>query len=299
MSSEPLMWATKAEQTGTTGAYAMNIITKNIDLAKRKSQPLCQDTGSILFFVKVPVGFDQRVFKTAAKAAVADATAKGYLRQNSVDSITGKNSGNNLGPGSPTLHFHQHRGTRLEVRLILKGGGCENVGAQYSLPDTRLDANRDLDGVRKAILDAVVQAQGKGCSPGILGVCIGGDRATGYLHSKEQLLRTLEDVNTDPTLAALERDIVQTANKLGIGPMGFGGKTTLLGCKDWRAQPAPGEFLRIDLVHVLGLSAARVPLERYGKDRQVALLAYVGPGKASADRALWPWLTAETLIADR
>ena len=233
---------TNAEQTGTTGAYAMDIITKNIDLAKRKSQPLCQDTGSILFFVKVPVGFDQRVFETAAKAAVADATAKGYLRQNSVDSITGKNSGNNLGPGSPTLHFHQHRGARLEVRLILKGGGCENVGAQYSLPDTRLDANRDLDGVRKAILDAVVQAQGKGCSPGILGVCIGGDRATGYLHSKEQLLRTLEDVNTDPTLSALERDIVQTANKLGIGPMGFGGKTTLLGCKIGALNRLPASF---------------------------------------------------------
>ena len=232
----------KAEQTGTTGAYAMDIITKNIDLAKRKSQPLCQDTGSILFFVKVPVGFDQRIFETAAKAAVADATARGYLRQNSVDSITGKNSGNNLGPGSPTLHVHQHRGTRLEVRLILKGGGCENVGAQYSLPDTRLDANRDLDGVRKAILDAVVQAQGKGCSPGILGVCIGGDRATGYLHSKEQLLRTLEDVNTDPTLAALERDIVQTANKLGIGPMGFGGKTTLLGCKIGALNRLPASF---------------------------------------------------------
>jgi fumarate hydratase class I len=231
-----------AEQTGTTGAYAMDIITKNIDLAKRKSQPLCQDTGSILFFVKVPVGFDQMAFEAAAKAAVAVATAKGYLRQNSVDSVTGTNSGNNLGPGSPTLHFHQHRGTRLDVRLILKGGGCENVGAQYSLPDTRLDANRDLDGVRKVVLDAVVQAQGKGCSPGILGVCIGGDRATGYLHSKEQLLRMLDDVNTDRTLAALEQDIVQTSNKLGIGPMGFGGKTTLLGCKIGALNRLPASF---------------------------------------------------------
>ncbi len=124
----------KAEdRRGPTGGYAMDIITKNIDLARRKSQPLCQDTGSILFFVKAPVGFDQIAFEIAAKAAVAEATAKGYLRQNSVDSVTGKNSGNNLGPGSPTLHFQQHRGTRLDVRLILKGGGCENVGAQYSL----------------------------------------------------------------------------------------------------------------------------------------------------------------------
>jgi fumarate hydratase class I len=230
------------EQAGTAGKYAMDIITKNIDLAKRKSQPLCQDTGSILFFVKAPVGFDQMAFEAAAKAAVAEATAKGYLRQNSVDSVTGKNSGNNLGPGSPSLHFHQHRGTRLEVRLILKGGGCENVGAQYSLPDTRLGANRDLDGVRKAILDAVVQAQGRGCSPGILGVCIGGDRATGYLFSKEQLLRTLQDVNPDPALAALEQEIVASANRLGIGPMGFGGKTTLLGCKIGVLNRLPASF---------------------------------------------------------
>jgi fumarate hydratase class I len=231
-----------AELAGTTGAYAMDIITRNIDLAKRKSQPICQDTGSILFFVKVPVGFDQIAFEAATRAAVAAATAKGYLRQNSVDSVTGKNSGNNLGPGSPTIHFHQYRGTRLDVRLILKGGGCENVGAQYSLPDPRVGANRDLDGVRKVILDAVVQAQGKGCSPGILGVCIGGDRATGYLHSKEQLLRTLDDVNPDPPLAALERDIVQTANKLGIGPMGFGGRTTLLGCKIGALNRLPASF---------------------------------------------------------
>jgi fumarate hydratase class I len=232
----------KAEEAGTTGSYAMDIITKNIDLARRKSQPLCQDTGSILFFVRAPVGFDQVAFERAAHAAVAEATAKGYLRQNSVDSVTGKNSGNNLGPGSPTLHFHQHHGSRLDVRLILKGGGCENVGAQYSLPDTRVGANRDLAGVRKAILDAVVQAQGKGCSPGILGVCIGGDRATGYLHSKEQFLRTLEDVNPDPALAEMEQDIVKSANTLGIGPMGFGGKTTLLGCKIGAMNRLPASF---------------------------------------------------------
>jgi len=230
------------EAAGSTSSYAMQIITQNIDLAKRKSAPLCQDTGSILFFVKAPPGFDQLAFEQAAKAAVRAATLKGYLRQNSVDSITGKNSGTNLGPGSPVLHFHQHRGSRLDVRLILKGGGCENVGAQYSLPDVKLGANRDLDGVRKVILDAVLQAQGKGCGPGILGVCVGGDRATGFLHSKEQFLRTLEDVSRDPTLAALEQDIVVSANKLGIGPMGFGGKTTLLGCKIGALNRLPASF---------------------------------------------------------
>jgi fumarate hydratase class I len=114
---------------------------------------------------------------------------------------------------------------------VLKGGGCENVGAQYSLPNEKLKANRDLDGCRKVILDAVLQAQGKGCGPGILGICIGGDRATGYEHSKQQFLRKLDDENENPELNRLEQDILQTANKLGIGPMGFGGKTTLLGAK--------------------------------------------------------------------
>jgi fumarate hydratase class I len=232
----------KQEQQGSNAQYAMNIIVNNIDMAKLKSAPLCQDTGSILFFVKAPKGFDQLAFEKAARDAVAEATAKGYLRQNSVDSLTGKNTGNNLGPGSPSLHFHQHRGSRVDVRLILKGGGCENVGAQYSLPDTRINANRDLDGVRKAILDAVIQAQGKGCGPGILGVCIGGDRATSYVHSKEQLLRTMEDANPDPTLAALEKDIVVSANKLGIGPMGFGGATTLLGCKIGPLNRLPASY---------------------------------------------------------
>ncbi len=232
----------KQEQQGSNAQYAMNIIVNNIDMAKLKSAPLCQDTGSILFFVKTPKGFDQLAFEKAARDAVAEATAKGYLRQNSVDSLTGKNTGNNLGPGSPSLHFHQHRGSRVDVRLILKGGGCENVGAQYSLPDTRINANRDMDGVRKAILDAVIQAQGKGCGPGILGVCIGGDRATGYVHSKEQLLRTMEDASPDRTLGALEKDIVVSANKLGIGPMGFGGATTLLGCKVGALNRLPASY---------------------------------------------------------
>lgn len=219
------------EQKGTIAQSAMQIIDQNVALAKSKSQPICQDTGSILFFVECPLGFDQLAFEETARDAVKTATKKGFLRQNSVDSITGKNDGTNVGPGSPTIHFHQQRNGEVSVRLVLKGGGCENVGAQYSLPNEKLKANRDLDGCRKAILDAVLQAQGKGCGPGILGVCIGGDRATGYEFSKIQLLRRLDDRNGNEQLARLEEDIVETANKLGIGPMGFGGRTTLLGTK--------------------------------------------------------------------
>ena len=230
------------EKKGTIAESALKIIDRNIALAKNKSQPLCQDTGSILFYVDCPVGMDQMAFEETAKDAVRAATKKGFLRQNSVDSLTGENDGTNVGPGSPALHFHQHRSPEIKVRLVLKGGGCENVGAQYSLPNEKLKAGRDLDGCRKVILDAVLQAQGKGCGPGILGVCIGGDRATGYEYSKKQFLRTLGDRNPVGELDELEQDILKTANELGIGPMGFGGKTTLLGVKIGVANRLPASF---------------------------------------------------------
>jgi fumarate hydratase class I len=230
------------EKKGTIAESAMRIIERNIELAKQKSQPICQDTGSIIFYVDCPLAFDQIGFEETAREAVKMATKKGYLRQNSVDSLTGVNDGTNVGPGSPTIHFHQHRSPEVDVRLVLKGGGCENVGAQYSLPNEKLKANRDLDGCRKVILDAVLQAQGKGCGPGILGVCIGGDRATGYEFSKQQFLRRLEDKNPVSELDNLERDVLDTANELGIGPMGFGGKTTLLGVKVCAANRLPASF---------------------------------------------------------
>jgi fumarate hydratase class I len=237
-----ILAALEREARGTIAAEAMQIIQRNIELARRKSQPICQDTGSVLFYVDTPVGADQLAFAEAARQAVREATRRGYLRQNSVDALTGKNDGTNLGPGAPTFHFHQHPEPETRVRLILKGGGCENVGAQYSLPDERLGADRDLKGCRRAILDAVLQAQGKGCGPGVLGVCIGGDRATGYEHSKVQLLRRLDDRNPVPELDALEQDILNTANELGIGPMGFGGKTTLLGVKIGTLNRVPASY---------------------------------------------------------
>lgn len=239
---QALLRALENEKKGTIAESALQIIEKNIELARQKSQPICQDTGSILFYVDGPVGLDQVAFEETARVAVRDATKKGYLRQNSVDPITGTNDGTNIGPGSPTIHFHQHRSPEVQVRLILKGGGCENVGVQYSLPNEKLKANRDLDGCRKVILDAVLQAQGKGCGPGILGVCIGGDRATSYEFSKQQFLRLLLDSNPNPELSRLEEDILRTSNELGIGPMGFGGKTTLLGVKIGFANRLPASF---------------------------------------------------------
>jgi fumarate hydratase class I len=237
-----ILEALEREEKNTTAEYAMNIIKANIELAKKKSQPLCQDTGTVLFYISHPVGFDQNKFTSMIQKSVVKATELGYLRQNSVDSLTGENSGMNVGPGHPSIHYHQHNKKSVEIKLMLKGGGCENVGAQYSLPHNSLGAGRDLDGVRKVILDAVHKAQGRGCGPGVLGVCIGGDRGAGYIESKEQLLRRLDDTNSNKELALLEKEIVSTSNKLGIGPMGFGGKTTLLGCKISALNRLPASF---------------------------------------------------------
>ena len=233
--------ARKNEAEGSNADVALNVIGCNIGLASAGSLPLCQDTGTILFYVHAPVGYDQLEFQETTIEAVRAATKKGYLRQNSVDSISGKNSGDNTGPGSPVFHFHQWREPHVEVKLMLKGGGCENMNAQYSLPHPDF-GGRDLKGVENAILDSVLQAQGQGCGPGILGVCIGGDRTTGYEHAKEQLLKTMDQTNDDAVLGELEARIVDKANQSGIGPMGFGGKTTLLACKIGKLNRLPASF---------------------------------------------------------
>jgi len=233
------------ETPGTQAAQALNIIFSNVDMAAEDSGPICQDTGMPTFYVHTPVGVNQIKIGKAIRAAVAEATRLGKLRPNSVDSITGKNSGDNLGPGTPVVHFEQWEEDEIEIRLVLKGGGCENKNAQYSLPANleRLGrADRNLEGVRKCLLHAVWQAQGQGCAPGALGVCIGSDRAHGYDIAKQQLFRTLDDTNPDPVLAELEERIMREANELGVGAMGFGGRVSLIGCKIAAANRLPASF---------------------------------------------------------
>jgi fumarate hydratase class I len=237
--------AVRAETPATRAAQALTIIAQNIDQAESCEAPICQDTGMPTFEVKVPLGANQIWMRKTIREAIAEATRRGKLRPNSVDSITGENSGDNLGPGTPIIHFDQWEAPDIEVKLILKGGGCENTNAQYSLP-TELDhlgrADRTLEGVRKCILHAVWKAQGKGCSPGAVGVCIGGDRTSGYLHAKEQLFRTLDDTNPDSRLASVETSIMEDANRLTIGPMGFSGQTSLIGCKIGALNRLPASF---------------------------------------------------------
>lgn len=229
---EALRQARQREEEGSAARSALDTILANVELARRNSTPICQDTGTPIFYVKHPAGWSTRELAHQIRQAVAQATEKTYLRPNAVDAVSGKNSGNNLGDEAfPTIHFEEIEGDELVVDLMLKGGGCENVGAQYSLPDAELGAGRDLEGVRRAALDAVYHAQGKGCAPGILGIAIGGDRGSSFYGSKEALFRKLDDTNPNPTLAELESRLVEQANQLGIGPMGFGGKTTVLGAK--------------------------------------------------------------------
>jgi fumarate hydratase class I len=222
------------EEQGTRSSLALQTIAVNVDMACDNTGAICQDTGMPTFEIKTPVGVNQIEMKGQIREAIVEATKLGKLRPNSVDSLTGKNSGNNLGPGTPVIHLEQWEGDDIEVRLILKGGGCENMNIQYSVPCELPHlgrADRNLDGVRKCIMHAVWQAQGYGCSIGALGVAIGGDRASGYQHAKEQLFRSLDDINQNPELAKLESYVMENANRLGIGTMGFGGTTTLIGCK--------------------------------------------------------------------
>ncbi len=234
------------EPVGTQPAQALAIIAQNIDLAADDEGAICQDTGMPTFEVKAPVGANQIGMKQQILDAIAEATKRGKLRPNSVDSISGENSGTNVGPGTPVVHFEQWTtDDEIEVKLILKGGGCENMNAQYSLPAELPHlgrADRSLEGVRKCILHAVWNAQGKGCAPGAIGVAIGGDRTSGYVLAKEQLFRTLDDVNPDRRLGALEASIMGEVNTLGIGAMGFGGRVSLIGCKIGALNRLPASF---------------------------------------------------------
>jgi len=229
---QSLIDARDREKPGSAAREVMETILENVALARANSTPICQDTGTPIFYVQYPQRMSSRKLREQIREAIARATVKTYLRPNAVDAISDVNSGNNLGDEAfPTIHFKEIEGDSLIVDLILKGGGCENVSAQYSLPHTQLGAGRDLEGVRKVVLDAVYQAQGKGCSPGVLGIAVGGDRGSSYYGSKEALFRSMQDTNPDPELAKFEAQLTEDANQLGIGPMGFGGKTTVLGAK--------------------------------------------------------------------
>ncbi len=217
------------EEADSTAQQCLGTIIKNLEMARAESLPMCQDTGTNIYFLKIPFSVKHKDVINAIEEATLLATQKSYLRPNTVETLTGESLAANWGEGQPFFHIEQTEGSSFEATLVLKGGGCENVGIQYSLPDKSIGAGRDIRGIKKCILDAAYQAQGKGCAPGILGVGIGGDRASSYLLSKEQFLRRLDSINPNPVLQEMETELYEKANQLGIGPMGYSGNTTLLG----------------------------------------------------------------------
>jgi len=221
---------------------ALDMLLINISKARAASAPMCQDTGMNLWWVRYPAGPHEHALTTAIHAATVGATKRNYLRPNTVDSITGHNDGTNLGEGAPQIHFHQWDKPFIKADLLLKGGGCENVSGQMALPNAEIKAGRDLEGVKRAVIKMVLDAQGQGCAPGVCGICIGSDRAGGALAAKEQILRQLGDENPDPRLRELESDLMLACNGLNIGPMGFGGKTTVLGMKVTAQHRLPASF---------------------------------------------------------
>jgi len=234
--------AVKAETPGSSAQGALKTILENVKMSRETGRPICQDTGTPIFYVWGPEGLSQRKLREQILEALRTATEKSYLRPNAMEALSGKNSGDNSGVDFPTIHFEEWENDFLKIGLMLKGGGSENCGRQYTVPSPEFKGSRDIKGVRKAVLDAAFQAQGLGCAPGILGVGIGGDRATSIIKAKEQLFRPLGDSNPDPALDALEKQLHQEINELDIGPMGFGGKTTVMGVKMAELHRLPACF---------------------------------------------------------
>lgn len=230
------------EDPGSPAQNVLSFMLDNAKLAEKNATPICQDTGTNIYLITIPEGVSMRRVENLIIEATRQATELSLLRPNSVDSVTGKNTGDNTGIMAPFLHFEEWDEPAIKISLALKGGGCENVSDQYKLPDTRLKAERNIDGVYRCVVDAINNAQGLGCAPGVVGIGIGGDRATGMLMAKQQLFRKLEDKNPDPELSELEAKLYRDLNTMGIGPMGFGGKTTALGVKVGAAHRLPASF---------------------------------------------------------
>lgn len=226
-----LLRAHEQENWGTRSKAALGLILENLLVAHREQLPFTSHTSSVSFYVRTPADFDRAVFEESGREAVVRATKQGWIQPNLVDPVTGKVIKSNAGPGMPQFDYELDNRATLEVRVVLKGNGAEGAGMQFVLPDESIGATNDLAGVRRAVLEALIQNQGRGCGPGVIGIGIGGDRASGMVLANRQLLRAVDDSNSVKALDKLERQLLEEANSLGIGPLGFGGKSTLLGVK--------------------------------------------------------------------
>jgi fumarate hydratase subunit alpha len=227
-----------AEETSETGKTQLKAILDNIELAEKYQAPVCQDTGTIIFYVKAGAkakNLDK--IEEELINATRRATKEVPLRPNSVNPFTQKNSGDNTGRYIPFLHWEIVPGDSLELTVMTKGGGSENVCVTGMLVP-----GEGIKGLKKFVVDAVISAGAKPCPPNILGVAIGGGADIAMKLAKKTLLKPLNEPNQDPEIAKLEKEIFEAANMTGIGPMGLGGKTTVLGVHVDYAFRHPASF---------------------------------------------------------
>ena len=239
---EALVAACEREPEDSPSRKALENILENVRTAKKNQLPLCQDTGTPVFYASVPKDLS---FDTVGKSiydAVRLATESIPLRPNAVDVLTEKNSGDNTGIAFPEVHFEQSEEGTLSIDVALRGAGCENAGMFYKLPDEGLKAERDLDGVRRCVLDAIYRIQGRACPPYTVGVGIAGTRLTAVRLSRKALMRKLDDESGVGAIRELERRLLAGINRLGIGVMGFGGNCTALGVKINHAHRHTGSY---------------------------------------------------------
>jgi len=227
-----------AEETSEIGKMQLKAILDNVALAEKYEAPVCQDTGTIIFYIKAGVkvkNLDK--IEDALVRATRKATKEVPLRPNAVDPFTQKNSGDNTGRYIPYLHWEIVPGASLELAVMTKGGGSENVCVMgIILP------GEGVNGLKKFVVDAVIKAGAQPCPPDILGVAVGGGADISIALAKKALLKPLTEHNPNPEISKIEREIFEAVNMTGIGPMGLGGKTTVLGVHIDYAFRHPASF---------------------------------------------------------
>ncbi len=226
------------EETSETGKTQLKAILDNIELAEKYQAPICQDTGTIIFYIKA--GSEVKGLEKIENAlinATKRATKEVPLRPNAVNPFTQKNSGDNTGRFIPFLNWEIVPGNSLELTVMPKGGGSENVCVTGMLVP-----GEGINGLKKFVVETVIKAGAKPCPPNILGIAMGGGTDIAIKLAKKALLRPLTEPNPDPEIAKLEKEILEAVNMTGIGPMGLGGKTTVLGVNIEYAYRHPASF---------------------------------------------------------
>jgi fumarate hydratase subunit alpha len=255
------------DEVNEIGKAQLKVILDNVELAEKTCTPMCQDTGVVIFYVKAGSklhGLDQ--IEEALRKATVRATKEVPLRPNAVDPFTQKNTGDNTGRHIPYIHWEIVPGDALEITVLPKGGGSENVSALGML-----SPNQGINGLKKFVVDTVIKAGAKPCPPTILGVAVGGGVDIVMNIAKQALLKPLDQPNPNPELAKLEQELSEAVNSTGIGPMGLGGKTTVLGVKVDYAHRHPASY---PVAVVVQCWAARRASARIYSDGKVEYLSH-------------------------